>query len=137
MQAAPFEIDDPGIEKTTVHASYFWDFYDEGFLREAYRCLLKREIDPTGLAHHLAHIRAGESRYRTLFDLSRSQEFKGAGVILRGLSSYRWMKIVRAIPVVGRIAQATIFLWRIDAFMKDLRALENHVYRLSTKINLQ
>jgi len=137
MQAAPFEVDDPETDKTAIHASYFWDFYDEDFLREAYRCLLKREIDPTGLAHHLARIRAGESRYRALLDLSRSEECKGAGVTLRGLLPYRCMQLVRAVPVVGRIVQATIFLWRIDAFMKDLRALENHVYRLSTKINFQ
>lgn len=136
MQAAPFEVDGPETEKTVIQASYFWDFYDEDFLREAYRCLLRREIDPTGLAHHLARIRAGESRYRILSDLSRSKECKGAGVTLRGLAPYRCMKFVRAIPVVGRIVQAAIFLWRIDTFMKDLRALENHVYRLSSKINL-
>lgn len=137
MQATPSEVEDPASGKTTIDASYFWDFYDEAFLQEAYRRLLKREIDPHGLAHYLVHIRAGESRYRVLYELSRSKEGKGAGVTVHGLLSYRFLRIVRAIPIVGKLVQAGIFLWRIDSFMRDLRALENHAYRLSTKVKLQ
>jgi hypothetical protein len=137
MQAERLEAGAEANGTASVHASVFWDFYDEEFLQEAYRRLLKREIDPSGLNHYLPKIRAGESRYRVLYDLSRSKEFKGVGVTLQGLFPYRCMKVIRAVPVVGRLVQATIFLWRIDAFMRDLRALENHAYRLSTKINIR
>lgn len=130
-------IDASANEQDSVEASYFMEFYDEEFLQEAYRHLLKREIDPAGLASYLRVIRSGESKYQILYNLSRSKECKGTGIVVLGLLPYRCMKMIRSVPILGRVVQTAVFLWRIDTFLKDLRALENHVYRLSTKIKLR
>ena len=122
-------------EQESVHASYFFNFYDEEFLIEAYGRLLKREPDPTGRTYYLASLRAGESRYRILSSLAHSNEAKELGVKLNGMWPYRCMKVIKAIPILGSLAQAGLFFWRVDALLKDLRALENHVYRLSTKFD--
>jgi hypothetical protein len=124
----------PPIERGSIHASYFFDFYDEAFLQEVYVKLLKRNPDSSGKAYYLGAIRAGASRYRILNDLSQSSEGRIGGVKLRGMLPYRCMKVVKAIPIVGRVVQAILFLWRADALLKDLRALENHMYRLSSKV---
>lgn len=132
MQETHLRADRPGSEHG-IHASYFFDFFDEAFLQEAYARLLKRDPDPSGKTYYLDLIRKGESRYRILDDLAQSAEAKNAGTHLLGMSPYRRMKTVRSVPVLGRLVQAALFIWRIDAFLKDLRALENHIYRLSTK----
>ncbi len=119
----------------SIHASYFFNFYDQEFLNEAYGKLLKREPDPTGNSHYLAALRAGESRYHILSSLARSGEAKEHGIVLQGMLPYRCMKIVTAIPILGSVVQAGLFFWRVDALLKDLRALENHVYRLSSKFD--
>jgi hypothetical protein len=134
MQETDVWADNSVSGRESIHSSHFFDFYDEGFLHEVYSKLLKRELDPPGRAHYLVAIRSGESRYSILSDVARSSEARGAGVELRGMTPYHCMKVVKRIPILGRLVQAALFLWRVDALMKDLRALENHVYRVSSKI---
>ena len=125
---------DPKKEIESVNASYFLDFYDEEFVQEAYAKLLRRAPDASGRAHYLGLLRSGDSRYQILDSLSRSSECRNEGVRLNGMTSYRWIKKIQAIPVLAQLAQTLLFIWRINRFMKDLRALENHVYRVSSKV---
>ena len=117
----------------SIHASYFFAFYDAEFVNQVYQKLLGREPDPAGHAHYLTAIRAGESRYLVIDGISRSAEAKNYGVALQGMDAYRRRKALYALPIIGQLAQAIALLWRVGALRKDLRALENHLYRLSAK----
>ena len=121
-------------DQETIHASYFFAFYDAEFVDQVYQKLLKRPPDPSGGSHYLAAIRAGESRYQILDGIFRSEEAREQGVQLLGMTRYRRRRALYAIPFVGRLAQILAFLWQAGSVRKDLRALENHLYRLSNKV---
>lgn len=122
-----------GINLARIHASYFFDFCDEEFVIEVYDKLLGRAPDPVGLSTFLPLIRAGESRYLVLDGIANSAEAREFGVQLLGMRPYRRMRKWCKIPVVGRVIHAVLLLWHAGEMMKDLRALENHLYRI-TKI---
>src|ERR1039457_1550213 len=66
-------------------------FRDEEFIHAAYRRVLRREPDPSGLAHHLGHLRAGShTRLEILLDLRFSEEGRQVGVLIPGLTRYYW-----------------------------------------------
>lgn len=117
--------------RDSLPASYFFDFYDEEFLSEVYLQLLKRPLDPTGASGYLPLIRQGKSRYLILDNVIRSAEAKAVGVELSGMAAYRIVKVLLRIPVVGHVLQAAALLLRAGRLMNDLRAMENHLYRLS------
>jgi len=121
----------PAINADCIHASYFFDFYDEDFLIEVYARLLRREPDPAGLAAYLPLIRSGETRYRVLDAISRSPEAGAIGVRVFGMKPYRRMRRLRKIPVLGRVLDSILMLWHAKEMMRDLRAFENHIYRIS------
>ncbi|MCW2361387.1 MULTISPECIES: DUF4214 domain-containing protein [Sphingobium] len=121
-------------DENIVHASYFFAFYDAEFVDQVYHKLLKRPPDPTGGSHYVAAIRAGDSRYQILDSIFRSAEAREQGVQLIGMSRFRRRRKLYAIPVIGKLAQMIAFLRQVDAVRRDLRALENHLYRLSNKI---
>ncbi len=118
-------------QRDSIPASYFFDFYDEEFLSEVYLQLLKRPVDPAGAKGYLLLIRQGKSRYVILDNVIRSAEAKAAGVQLSGMTAYRITKVLRKVPIVGHVLQAAMLLLRAGRMMNDLRAMENHLYRLS------
>jgi Domain of unknown function (DUF4214) len=126
----------PTIAASWIHASHFFAFYDEDFLIEVYDKLLKRKPDPTGIATYLPLIRSGETRYRVLDAISRSPEAGAIGVRVFGMKPYRRMRRLRRIPVAGRMVDAALILWHANDLMRDLRAFETHIYRISKKIEL-
>lgn len=119
---------------TPLHVSYFLNFYDEQFVWELYAKLLNRKPDVQGNAYYLSLVRAGVSRYEIVSNIASSREFASRKVPLAGMKSYRVYRSLAAIPVLGRFVQGVVFLFNIETFLKDLRALENHVYRLSVHI---
>lgn len=121
----------PPTNADYVHASHFFEFYDEDFLIEVYAKLLGRAPDPVGLATYLPMIRSGETRYRILDAISRSPEAGAIGVRVFGMKPYRRMRRLRKIPVVGRLVDAALMLWHSKEMLRDLRAFENHIYRIS------
>jgi len=123
-------------QRDSIPASYFFDFYDEEFLSEVYLQLLKRPVDPAGASGYLPLIRQGKSRYVILDNIIRSAEAKAAGVTLSGMTAYRTMKVLRKIPIAGHVVQAVMLLLSAGRMMDDLRAMENHLYRLSKIENL-
>lgn len=130
-------VDEQGRGPTQVHeagciqAAHFFDFYDEEFLVEVYKMLLGRAPDPSGLAAYMPLIRSGETRYLVLDAISRSPEAGAIGVRVFGMKPYRRMRSLRRIPVIGRLVDAAVLLWNAREIMRDLRALENHIYRVS------
>ncbi|MBF5090894.1 DUF4214 domain-containing protein [Novosphingobium sp. NBM11] len=119
-----------------IHVSHFFDFHDEEFLNEVYAKLLGRQPDPSGLATYLPMIRSGETRYRVIEAISRSPEAGEKGVRVFGMKSYRRMRKISRIPIIGRLTAGFMLFWNAQDMLRDLRALENHVYRVSKKSGL-
>lgn len=126
----------PDPMETDFQASYFLNFHDAQFLEEVYRNLLKREPDPPGYSRYIYQLRLGESRYRILRDISRSGEARQKNVTLRGMSGYSVYRVIEKIPVLGSLVILFFFFLRIKSFLKELRALENHAYRLTQATEL-
>ncbi len=126
----------PDPTDTNFHASYFLNFYDDHFLEEVYRHLLKREPDPPGYSRYIYQLRLGESRYKILRDISRSGEARQKNVTLSGLGGYSVYRLIEPVPVIGSMVILLFFLLRIKSFLKELRALENHAYRLTRAVEL-
>lgn len=61
----------------------------DGFLNNAYRVLLGRNIDEHGLTSYRQQISHGHSRLEILCDIALSPEFQKRGVALDGLRRYR------------------------------------------------
>ncbi|BDD67261.1 hypothetical protein Sj15T_22820 [Sphingobium sp. TA15] len=114
-----------------IHSSYFFEFHDQEFVEEVYLKLLLREPDPVGLQKYLSIIRKGGSRYQVLRDIARSTESRQTGVMLEGMNAYNISRILKNIPVFGTIIEIFSFCCRIKSFRQDMRALENHIYRIS------
>ncbi|MDI1296265.1 MAG: DUF4214 domain-containing protein [bacterium] len=114
-----------------LEAADLLNFYDEQFVLEAYRRLLNRKPDTQGHAYYLNLVRSGTSRYEVIYNITSSQEFYFRKIPLSGLKGYKIFRWLTQIPVLGHCVKVMIFLFRIEAFMQDIRALENHVYRLS------
>ena len=121
----------PEPTETSFQAAYFLNFHDNQFLQEVYRHLLKREPDPPGYSRYIYQLRLGESRYKILRDISRSSEARQKNVTLSGLGGYSVYRLIENIPVVGSGVVLLFFLLRIKRFLRELRALENHAYRLT------
>jgi hypothetical protein len=108
--------------------------YDTEFVGQAFRTILGRDADAHGHHHYLMRVRAGASKVSVIADLAASREGRGRGVRIDGLSRYRAMTIVGRIPVVGRLVEAIVFLCRTREITRDLRRMENFLYRLMVEI---
>jgi hypothetical protein len=122
--------------KEVVHSSYFFDFHDTDFVEEVYRKILHRQVDPAGLERYTMLLRKGESRYLVLREIYNSNEARNVGVKLEGIGRYGKFSKVKSVPVIGNFLEIISFLSNIKSFRKDLRALENHMYRMSRLKNL-
>lgn len=107
--------------------------HDEEFVANAYRTLLKRPADPSGLASHVALLREGADKALLIVELARSQEGLEAAVDLPGLTEF-----VRAnTPTPPSLA--TRLVWRLaQLFMAPLyprvRALDNQLHALEFRL---
>lgn len=105
--------------------------YDEEFVRTAYAAILKRNPDNEGLNYYLKRIRSGISRENLLIQLLKSPEAKIYNTKISGLPGYKLTDRVFNIPFIGAVVSALFFLVTIKSHLKDLRALENHLHRMS------
>ena len=104
--------------------------HDREFVLNAYRSIFGREADPEGQNHYLARIRSGHDKLTIIADMVRSREGKQSGIVVEGLSSHDVMRTIFAIPVLGRIIEALVFAFSIREFRREMRDLENFVYRM-------
>ncbi len=100
----------------------------EEFIRAAYRCLLRREADPVGLATYIGYLRDGTySKLDTLVILRYSSEGQRAGVQIPGLTQAYWARRIKNMPVIGRFAQIAYGVWSLPVLLKDAAARERFV----------
>ena len=84
---------------------------DLAFLREAYRCVLHRDLDSDGQDHYLRRLRQGEQRLRVLADLRLSSEGQQQPTKLDGLDdAIRSLRKSR-IPLLGNSERLRLQTW--------------------------
>jgi len=109
-------------------------YYDEAFIHAAYRALLKRAPDESGLTHFLGSLRKGAAKIEILGDIRRSPEGKSVGVALPGLAaSYFFMKSFRW-PVLGRAIRFMAAPWILRNIDIERRALANQLGALWVQV---
>lgn len=118
----------------SYHIEDFMHLYDASFVRFAYRCILKREADPTGLQHYVNQVRQGISRTQIIHDLRHSKEGQEIGVKISGLSTSFTVERLMNLPFIGGIIHFIMFSINIKWHLRDLRNMENQIHRLSSAI---
>jgi len=102
-------------------------FHDEVFLRNAYKVILKREPDDTGLAHFLKNIRNGRySKIDVLSSLRFSPEGRNANVQIEGLGRLRVFRKMYRVPVAGYFLRLVAAIVRLPVLITNFRRLESH-----------
>lgn len=120
-------------KNNTYHIDEFQYLYDEDFVYAVYIAVLKRVPDENGLNFYVSKVRQGMPKCLIIEQILNSNEAKGGNIRIEGLDArLKEQKLLR-MPVVGRILAILVFVYSIRAHMKELRALENHVARLSSK----
>lgn len=108
----------------------FMQLHDTTFVKSAYLAILHREPDNTGLKHYVLRIREGTSKVRVLSDLIQSQEGRSKGTTIFGLDTARRIEKVLSLPIIGGILSFLLFSLSIQQHLRDMRLLENHMFRL-------
>jgi FkbM family methyltransferase len=98
--------------------------YDEDFIQAAYRALLRRVPDPSGMNHYLGRIRAGTSRQDILLQLRLSSEGERVKAAVPGMEALlRRHRLIKT-PLIGPVMRWMGFeRTRRDA-LEGLRAIE-------------
>ena len=109
----------------------FLVLHDRSFVRAAYRAILRRDPDATGEAYFLEQVRAGESKVKVLNQIIRSEEARNTTTTINGLRAHLWVTRLCEAPIIGRFVSAALFLLSVNAHLRDLRVLENHVIRIA------
>ena len=118
----------PELEKRDhYHVNDLLGFHDEPFVRNAYRAILKREPDDTGLAHFLKNVRNGRySKIDVLSGLRFSPEGQNANVQIEGLNKLSVLRKIYRVPVAGYLLRLAVGIVRLPVLISNFRRLESH-----------
>ena len=88
---------------------------DDEFVQAAYRAILGREADPTGLTHYVGYLANGMPREEVMFELARSAEHKA--ILESGLPDWSSLRLPgnRALDDLTRVRPERYRLDRDDA----------------------
>jgi len=99
----------------------FLKYYDEDFVRNAYKRIMLREPDPDGLNDFLRKLRSAEmNRVDVLWILRRSREGNVKHVRIKWLLPFRFLSRSFSVPVIGYFLRYLVALFRSPALVRDL-----------------
>ncbi|HEU5132516.1 MAG TPA: DUF4214 domain-containing protein, partial [Pyrinomonadaceae bacterium] len=102
-------------------------FHDEVFVRNAYKAILKREPDDSGMAHFLKNLRNGRySKLDVLSSLRFSPEGENANVQIEGLGRRSVLRKMYRVPVAGYFLRLAVAVARLPVLITNFRRLESH-----------
>ncbi|MDR8035482.1 DUF4214 domain-containing protein [Burkholderia cenocepacia] len=101
-----------GKKTIQFSATTLQQYEDEGFVRSAYRVILRREPDTQGLRDYLNQIRSGISKVKIIQDLRASLEGQEAATVLHDIAYASMVETLEAIPVIRWIAFPLIVHYR-------------------------
>ena len=113
------------------HLNDFMHLHDKEFVHAAYLAVIRRAPDPTGTEYYINRIRRGVSRENILAQLMKSAEAKQFKTKIGGLPSYILLDKLLGIPVLGGLLSGLLYIFTVKSRLKDKRALENHLYRIT------
>lgn len=106
----------------------FLDFHDEAFVVNAYRGVLRRDPDPTGMDNFLGKLRNGDyTKIEILGRLRFSPEGRRRGVRIRGLALPFAVHTASRLPVVGYGIAWLNAIARLPVFIKNWQRFEAHI----------
>jgi len=131
----------PELEKRDrYHVNDLLGFHDEVFVRNAYKVILKREPDDSGMAHFLKNLRNGRySKLDVLSALRFSSEGENVNAQIEGLSRGSVLRKMYRVPVAGYLLRLAVALGRLPVLITNFRRLESHsmgqLERVASHIN--
>ena len=124
---APLKLQPDLDERDQYHLNDLLGFHDEPFVRNAYKAILKREPDDTGLAHFLSNLRNGRySKIDVLSSIRFSSEGENANVQIEGLGKLSAFRKIYRVPVVGYFLRLAVGIARLPVLITNFRQLESH-----------
>jgi SAM-dependent methyltransferase len=109
------------------HVNDLLKYHDHLFVWNAYRAILKREPDETGLREFLGRLRGGRfNKIDVLASLRFSPEGKGRNVRVDGLSLPALLRRSYRLPVVGYLLEWAVAIVRLPALLRSQRQFEGH-----------
>lgn len=127
-----FSLDAPLQERSGnhYHLKELLKYYDREFIENAYRAVLKREPDQSGLAQYLEHLRGGRfSRVDIIGRLRSSVEGREKNVHIEGLFWPAQIRRFYRLPFIGYLFELLIELCRLPLFIRSQRRF--HAYSLA------
>lgn len=110
------------------HLNDLLKYHDRDFIWNAYRAVLKREPDETGLKEFLERLRSGtRNKIDILASLRASAEGQRANVTIEGLAVPAFIRKVYRVPVVGYLAEMAVSVARLPMLVRSQRQIENHL----------
>jgi SAM-dependent methyltransferase len=118
----------PELEKRDqYHLNDLLGFHDEVFVRNAYKVILKREPDDSGMAHFLKNLRNGRySKLDVLSALRFSSEGENVNVQIEGLGKRSVLRKMYRVPVAGYLLRLAVAIARLPVLITNFRRLESH-----------
>jgi len=102
---------------------------DEGFVKNSYSAILKREADEEGLADYLSSLRDGSMDKINIIEALRySDEGKDKNVKIKGLRNFLIIREIYRIPLVGYLLKMIVNLILLPRTLERIQAFQNDTY---------
>lgn len=114
-------------EDDHYHINDLLKYHDHIFVWNAYRAILKREPDESGLTQFLEQLRSGRfNKIDILASLRFSPEGKARNVQLDGLPRRPLLRRLYRVPVFGYVLEMMVAVARLPTMIRSQRQFENH-----------
>ncbi len=114
-------------EDDHYHINDLLKYHDHIFVWNAYRAILKREPDETGLTQFLRQLRSGRfNKIDILASLRFSPEGQARNVQLDGLPRRPLLRRLYRVPVFGYLLETMVAVARLPRMLRSQRQFENH-----------
>ncbi|HKG58273.1 MAG TPA: methyltransferase domain-containing protein [Pyrinomonadaceae bacterium] len=136
----PLQLQPELENRDRYHINDLLGFHDEVFVRNAYKVILKREPDDSGMAHFLKNLRNGRySKLDVLSALRFSSEGANVNIQIEGLSRRSVLRRMYRVPVAGYLLRLAVAIGRLPVLITNFRRVESHsmaqLDRVATHIN--
>jgi SAM-dependent methyltransferase len=114
-------------EDDRYHINDLLQYHDHAFIWNAYRAILKREPDETGLTQFLMKLRSGRfNKIDILSSLRFSPEGRTRNVQIEGLERPPLLRRLYRVPVVGYLLEMLAAIVRLPTMIRSQRQFEGH-----------